>query len=53
MEYEVIVNQRTIYRGTDWSRATQEFAWYKQNKALMRITEILLICEEEQFILEG
>lgn len=53
MEYEVIINKRTVYRGTDWNRATTEFQWYKENKNIMRINEIILMCAEEGFILEG
>ena len=53
MEYEVIINKRTVYRGTNWNRATEEFQWYKENKAIMRITEIILMCAEEGFVIEG
>lgn len=53
MEYEVIVNGRTVYRGTNWNTAGDIFQWYKGNKSLMKITEVMLICAEEQMIITG
>lgn len=53
--YELIINGRTIYTTTNKTDAklTNLFDFYKTNKKMMNIYEIVIINADEEFFFEG
>lgn len=51
--WEVIINEKTVYFGTNKAIATALFNFYRNEKALFNIHEIIIMNGEEQFFFEG
>ena len=53
--YELIINGRTIYTTTNKADITMKGLWdfYKANKVIMNITDIMIVNVEERFVFEG
>ena len=50
--YEVIINERTVYTGNR-QQACAMFDFYRNNKILFNIKEIVLLNGEQEFFFEG
>ena len=53
--YELIINGRTVYTTTNKEDANMKemFNFYATNKAIMNITEMIIINANEEFFFEG
>lgn len=51
--WEVIINNKTIYAGENKAMATALFDFYRKEKALFKIYEIIIMNGEEHFFFEG
>lgn len=53
--YELIINERTVYTTQNKADATlaNMFNFYKANKKMMNIYEVVIINAEEEFFFEG
>lgn len=52
MKYEVIVNGRTVFIGRQ-ETAEDTFAWYLSNKTIMKISEVIIMCPELEYVFIG
>lgn len=53
--YELIINGKTVYTTTNKEDANMKamFNFYTTNKAIMNITEVIIINATENFFFEG
>lgn len=51
--YEVIINGATVLATTNRNQACALFDFYRNEKALFNITEIILMNAENQYFFEG
>lgn len=53
--YELIINGRTVFTTTNKEDATMKAMWdfYKVNKVMMNITDLMIVNVEERFVFDG
>lgn len=53
MEWEVIINSKTVLATTNYEQACSLFDFYRNRKQLFNISEIIIMCYEQRFFFEG
>ena len=53
MEWEVIINRKTVLATTNYEQACSLFDFYRNRKQLFNISEIIIMCYEQRFFFEG